>query len=840
MYEAGFKDVRHVGSNFTRDRSRSDVADSPELESAQIRAIHDSIEHLHGPDTVDLQDDELIVLTQTRDSRPYVKAFVDHYRSLGARHTVFLDNGSTDGTVEALKAYDNVTVLRTTLPYRTYNVAMKQYLIERFGRRRWSLLVDIDELFDYPFSDVVDLKALLRYLSENRYTAVVAHMLDMFPEKPITRHVSLSPQEDDPLKEKYGFYDVSNIRHLRYDEADGTGNVVANENINILRGGIRNSVFDNFNNRALLLKHPLIFLDDELKPMDLSDHWVGNARIADFTGVLYHYKFTERFYEDVRRSVEERNRSDHGTRRYAKFLEVLEKTPHLEIKRETSKELESIDQLIADGFVVVSEDYLAFVRQEGFGTDGESSELEHRLANRIEKASEAIQLAKTAVQQEHQFSRSRERLDVPDTPELERIRRWLLKFSLECVHGPEEIPYEQDELVVLCLLRNARSYVHSFVEHYSSMGVKHMVFLDNGSTDGTVEALKAYDDVTVLRSDVPFQRYQLLMRQYLVETFGRQRWSLLVDIDELFDYPFSDVVDLEALLRYLNENRYTAMVAHMLDMFPEEPLSEAAGDEYVSLKQLHRFYDLADINSFDYQDAKGLNNVVSNQDIEILQGGVQKRLFKLHPLLIKHPLVFYDGQLKPVDLSEHWAGSARVADISGVLFHYKLSKSLYEVVRRENVEQRYINRHGKYEKYLGVLDASPELLIRNNTSRELQSVNDLIGTQLANISNEYVQFMQSELRGREGYSQDVELDRVYELFYRVTAEAREQLRMARRLRNQNKSLRRRLKEMEESNQRFEDRNQELEDQISAIQSSRMWRFLTSLKLLRRAVRDQLG
>ena len=382
---------------FTRDRSRSDVADSPELERAQKRAIHDSIEHLHGPDEVDVRDDELIVLTQVRNSRPYVKAFIDHYRSLGATHMVFLDNGSTDGTVEALKEYENVTVLRTTLPYRTHNVAMKQYLIERFGRRRWSLLVDIDELFDYPFSDVVDLEGLLRYLNENRYTAVVAHMLDMFPEKPISRDASPAAPEDEPLKEKYRFYDVSNLRRLRYDEAGETGNVVSNENIEILRGGIRNILFDNFNNKALLLKHPLIFLDDELKPMDLSDHWVGNARIADFTGVLYHYKFTERFYEDVRRSVEERNRSDHGTRRYGKFLEVLERKPYLEIRRETSKELESVDQLVADGFVVVSEEYLAFVRQEGSGINGENSELDHQLAKRIEKASQGYQPGKKAV-----------------------------------------------------------------------------------------------------------------------------------------------------------------------------------------------------------------------------------------------------------------------------------------------------------------------------------------------------------------------------------------------------------------------------------------------------------
>ncbi len=60
---------------------------------------------------------------------------------------------------------------------------MKQYLIARFGKSgRWCLYVDIDELFDYPYSEVVSLDSFLRYLTSKSYTAVMAHMLDMFPE----------------------------------------------------------------------------------------------------------------------------------------------------------------------------------------------------------------------------------------------------------------------------------------------------------------------------------------------------------------------------------------------------------------------------------------------------------------------------------------------------------------------------------------------------------------------------------------------------------------------------------------------------------------------------------
>src|SRR5829696_2420271 len=153
--------------------------------------------------------------------------------------------------------------------------------------------------------------------------------------------------------------------------------------------------------------------------------------------------------------------------------------------------------------------------------------------------------------------------------------------SVEHLYGPEEVAYEADELVVVCLVRDGRPYVNSYVEHYLSLGVKHLFFLDNNSTDGTVEALKQYDNVTVLQTGLPYRNpkrgrggTEALFKQYLVERFGKKgRWCLCADIDELFDYPYSDVVGLDSFLGYLNANSYTAVVAQMLDMFPEEPLS---------------------------------------------------------------------------------------------------------------------------------------------------------------------------------------------------------------------------------------------------------------------------
>src|ERR671921_1049501 len=324
--------------------------------------LHSSIEHLYGPEEVAYEADELVVVCLVRDGQPYVKSFVEHYLSLGVKHLFFLDNGSTDGTVEALKGYDNVTVLRTALPFKRYDLLLRQYLIERFGRGRWCLCVDIDELFDYPYSDVVGLGSLLRYLNERSYTAVAAQMLDMFPEEPLSGSGAGSPP-DEPLKERHRFYDISNIRRISMrGHPLFRNNTLESDEIEGLRCGIRQSLFGF---RANLTKFPLVFSDGRVKPFDGSTHWVDNARIADITCVLLHYKFLDaHLREQAVRAVQEESRRGQNAAEYKKYLEILEGNSSLRIKQASARELRSVNDLVENGFLIVSEEYVGWVNAE--------------------------------------------------------------------------------------------------------------------------------------------------------------------------------------------------------------------------------------------------------------------------------------------------------------------------------------------------------------------------------------------------------------------------------------------------------------------------------------------
>lgn len=372
--------------------------------------LESQIRHVHGPEEVTYGPDELVVVCLVRDGRPYLKSFVEHYSLLGAKHIAFLDNGSTDGTVEALKDYENVTILQTGLPFKKHKGYMRQYLVARFGSRgRWVLCVDVDELFDYPYSDVVGLSPFLGYLTEKSYTAVVGQMLDMFPEKTV---LNAAAREDEPLKELHRFYDISNVtRHdyylSRHSRRRRYSNTLASDEIEVYRNGIRRTLFGN---SANLTKHPLIFLDEKIRSIDHSSHWVGGARIADIMCVLFHYKFIGDFYERALRAVKEENYGKDSFK-YKLFLETLERTPELQIKLETAQELKDVNDLVDNQFLVVSGDYMAWVDAEERRSRAANTLSDGEPRRLVEAFSQASARAKTQAKVAENLERRVEKLE---------------------------------------------------------------------------------------------------------------------------------------------------------------------------------------------------------------------------------------------------------------------------------------------------------------------------------------------------------------------------------------------------------------------------------------------
>ncbi len=405
-----------------------------------------------------------------------------------------------------------------------------------------------------------------------------------------------------------------------------------------------------------------------------------------------------------------------------------------------------------------------------------------------------------------------------------------LESRIKHVHGPEEVAYGPEELVVVCLMRDGRPYLKSFIEHYFSLGVKHIFFLDNGSTDGTVSVAQSYENVTVLQTDLPFKEHKFFLKRYLITRFGRGRWVLYVYIDELFDYPYSDVVDLGSFLRYLSEKSYTAVVAQMLKMFPENPVVHATSVEDEPLKELHRFYDISNIRTQGYYPVAGDSNTLASDQIEVYRGGIRRTLFGHPSLLTKHPLMFIDDEIRPMNESSHWVGGARVADITCVLFHYHFLDRFYERTLRAVAEENYAFNSAKYKKYLGVLEQAPELRIKQETAQEIRDVKDLADNQFLVVSGDYMALVDAEERKAASGNDGPRL--LLEAFSKASARSRA-------ARGQELGSDEHQPEKSERS-KLQERNQNLERQIREIQSSRSWRLLSKLGRVRAGMSGKKG
>jgi hypothetical protein len=337
------------------DLKRRAYAVANAIQQAAV-SLPGNIQHVHGPRQVDCGPHEFVVLSIGRDAAPWIDAFVDHHLGLGAKHIFFLDNASDDGTAELASRHSRVSVFRTSLSFKRYEVGLRRWMVRTFGHRRWSLYCDVDELFDYPLSDKLPMAGLLRYLEHHRYKALTGQMLDFFSDRPFSELVA---QPGDDLKDKYRYYDLTDLVPTRqvYWIRDGD---VQQPDIACYFGGIRKRFFGD--DCLLLTKHPLVFADRSVGVYKYDGHFMSGARVADISAVLLHYKYIGSLPARVRKTVEGgwHNKVE---ALYGGLSAVLQKTPDLCLKLDSARQLGSVNELVDQGFLTVSGPYRDWVEQ---------------------------------------------------------------------------------------------------------------------------------------------------------------------------------------------------------------------------------------------------------------------------------------------------------------------------------------------------------------------------------------------------------------------------------------------------------------------------------------------
>ncbi|WP_425044939.1 glycosyltransferase family 2 protein [Primorskyibacter sp. S87] len=271
-----------------------------------------------------------------------------------------------------------------------------------------------------------------------------------------------------------------------------------------------------------------------------------------------------------------------------------------------------------------------------------------------------------------------------------------------------------EDILIFSTLRNERVRLPFFLRYYRAMGVSHFVFVDNDSTDGSLDYLADQNDVSVWHTRASYKksRFGVDWLNWLQRKYGHGHWCLVVDPDEFLIYPFCDTRPLQALTDWLDASSIKSFSAMLLDMYPKEDLNEKPYQEGQDPFEIANWFDSG---NYSYKKNKRFGNLW-------IQGGPRSRVFfrdkpEKAPALNKIPLVKWDRRytyvssthmLLPRGLNQvydEWGGEKA----SGILLHAKFLDSFNTKAAEELTRKQHYSASVEYRAYAETMRDDPEL-----------------------------------------------------------------------------------------------------------------------------------
>jgi glycosyltransferase involved in cell wall biosynthesis len=257
-----------------------------------------------------------------------------------------------------------------------------------------------------------------------------------------------------------------------------------------------------------------------------------------------------------------------------------------------------------------------------------------------------------------------------------RCRRWLTTRHL---YGPKRVYLSDTQVMVTLLARNSEYFIKDYLDYHFSLGADHILVIDNGSTDRTIDICKTYDRITVLQNVLPAKHNESGFRSEFAQRVAKGGWVLFADSDELIELPVSGTNALGRLVGYCNDHGYTAVVGQMLDHFSLSPYEDLRSLSYGDAIAALDHYSLNQISDIPYGDEEEVTfswflrrNKCLDPGVKFYRGGIRQELFDENPFLSKHSLVKNSPRIDLM-LHPHCAANVNVADFTILIHHYKLA-----------------------------------------------------------------------------------------------------------------------------------------------------------------------
>lgn len=282
-----------------------------------------------------------LLMTMGRDENTRIPYFLDYYRKLGIDHFLFVDNQSDPPMADILANEPDVSLWHTDEAYEKtrFGVDWMNALLGAYAVGHWTLTVDLDEFFVYPFMASRSYRELLAFLDDSEKSSFYTLLVDMYPQGSISgAQVPLgeSPLDYAPYFDRLGYYSKKSSHEDVY-----------------VRGGPRLRAFNagNYSAAPSLNKIPLIkwqsrfayYLSTHVAYPTFLNH--AHRKHQHPTGALLHFKFVSSFREKIDAAIRLKNHySDSGE--YRKYLDHLQHSEDFSLHSAISAKYEGPESLI--------------------------------------------------------------------------------------------------------------------------------------------------------------------------------------------------------------------------------------------------------------------------------------------------------------------------------------------------------------------------------------------------------------------------------------------------------------------------------------------------------------
>ncbi|WP_299846302.1 glycosyltransferase family 2 protein [uncultured Roseovarius sp.] len=294
-----------------------------------------------------------------------------------------------------------------------------------------------------------------------------------------------------------------------------------------------------------------------------------------------------------------------------------------------------------------------------------------------------------------------------------KIRAFRKHFSLRPVTDRTGA-IKAGDILLFCTFRDEMVRLPFFMQYYRDLGVSHFLMVDNGSEDGGREYLAGQNDVSLWTTRASYKgaRFGVDWLNWLQHKYAHGHWSLVVDPDELFVYPFCDTRPIRALTDWLDVSQVRSFGAMLLDMYPKGRIDAVPYKKGQNPIEIANWFDPG---NYTIEKNKFYGNLW-------IQGGPRARVFfpdvpKKAPALNKIPLVKWNRRyayvssthmLLPRGLNlvyDEWGGE----QASGVLLHAKFIDTFTAKADEELKRKQHYAASVEYKAYAESVSQNPEL-----------------------------------------------------------------------------------------------------------------------------------